>query len=291
MPAGKDSVKTKVSPKSTKGEIWDAYNELIAEVDNEPVNSEVEKVSILPNTLKEMSGLKLELSQSLDKISNDLMSSLNDLSELKQDISHRKKEMIENFNAKRKALEDAINEVETSWEKTKKQRELELTEESRQKAEAKKREDEEYSYNLAIKRRDDRDEYNQIKLEKEKKLIEREKAIDVREQEIAEMEKQITEMPAEIEKIVADTAKNITTDLDSKHISTMRELNLTHENKLKLSDMEIANMDNTIKSQQSEILSLKQQLGDALKQLKEVAISVIESRKPSLAPIANDNTK
>ena len=277
MPTQKGSAK--VSEKNTKQEIWEAYHQLLAEIQGEPVTFKLEqKEPAVPDALRSLAELKLRISQELDKVGEELLKSLNSLQDLRVSLAKDRQSMVERLQEQRKAVEAEISRVKEAWEQEKRKSEARFAEELRQKEVLRAREEEEYQYTLSLKRRQENDEYERQRAEKERTLKDREQALERREKEIAALEKELDETPAKVAQAVKEAQESLARQLGEKQMIELRELKAAHANEVKVAEMRIANLEVTVKSQAGEIENLRKQLAEASRQLKEMAVSAIESR-------------
>jgi len=277
MPTQKGSAK--VSEKNTKQEIWEAYHQLLAEIQGEPVTFKLEqKEPAVPDALRSLAELKLRISQELDKVGEELLKSLNSLQDLRVSLAKDRQSMVERLQEQRKAVEAEISRVKEVWEQEKRKSEARFAEELRQKEVLRAREEEEYQYTLSLKRRQENDEYERQRVEKERTLKDREQALERREKEIVALEKELDETPAKVAQAVKEAQESLARQLGEKQMIELRELKAAHANEVKVAEMRIANLEVTVKSQAGEIENLRKQLAEASRQLKEMAVSAIESR-------------
>ncbi|PIZ43186.1 hypothetical protein COY34_01375, partial [candidate division WWE3 bacterium CG_4_10_14_0_2_um_filter_42_8] len=277
MPTQKGSAK--VSEKNTKQEIWEAYHQLLAEIQGEPVTFKLEqKEPAVPDALRSLAELKLRISQELDKVGEELLKSLNSLQDLRVSLAKDRQSMVERLQEQRKAVEAEISRVKEAWEQEKRKSEARFAEELRQKEVLRAREEEEYQYTLSLKRRQENDEYERQRVEKERTLKDREQALERREKEIVALEKELDETPAKVAQAVKEAQESLARQLGEKQMIELRELKAAHANEVKVAEMRIANLEVTVKSQAGEIENLRKQLAEASRQLKEMAVSAIESR-------------
>jgi chromosome segregation ATPase len=152
-------------------------------------------------------------------------------------------------------------------------------------------EEQEYKYDLSLKRRREDDERVQkIKAETDKlnetwqkreaELEKRANEIKTQEDEmkavrekLASLEKQL---PAEIEKTIKNTTEQVTLSLKNESELRKKDFELTQ----KLQAQNIANLERTIKTAETEIASLKSQLKQGLTQVTDLASQVIAARQP-----------
>ena len=281
----------KVSEKSTKQEIWQAYNETIGELSTLPIEfTPPKKEDGKENFIKNVTDLKLTISDNLDKIANNLLKSLNDAETFRLSLEKERAQIVDDIRAKKEALATEIDRVRSEHliqekEYAKSQLATEADAEV-----ARQREEDEYKYNLAIKRRQETDSYEAVRTEEVSKIKEREEKIAVREKEIAEMEKRIAEMPKVIEDAVAKSRDEVTKELITKYSSEINGLKVETGHQKNIAELNIKNLETQIKTQTQEIDSLRRQLADASSQLKEMAVAVIEGGSGKEKTTGSTNT-
>ncbi|PIP30606.1 hypothetical protein COZ22_00415 [bacterium (Candidatus Howlettbacteria) CG_4_10_14_3_um_filter_37_10] len=272
----------KVSEKSTKQELWSAYHELINEMQKEPIDlnipSMTNRENEAPEVTKNLADLKLKIGIEFDKITSDLLKHLNSLEDFKNNLSREKRQIIEKMQVQKEELEKEITKAKKQWEQEKQNYQIELDESKRQKQLERKREDDEYRYALEVKRRDEGDVYEQKQKERERALTEREVSLQKRQSEILEMEKTLGAVSEKVQQAVKEANEKLAKELMSKHNIEINELKTTALHEKNIADLKITNMTETIKVQGTEIDLLKRQLAESSKQLKDVAVSVIEGR-------------
>jgi len=182
------------------------------------------------------------------------------------------------MQVQKEELEKEITKAKKQWEQEKQNYQIELDESKRQKQLERKREDDEYRYALEVKRRDEGDVYEQKQKERERALTEREVSLQKRQSEILEMEKTLGAVSEKVQQAVKEANEKLAKELMSKHNIEINELKTTALHEKNIADLKITNMTETIKVQGTEIDLLKRQLAESSKQLKDVAVSVIEGR-------------
>lgn len=258
----------KVTARSTKQELWEAYNQLLAKIEKEPVEFETAKKEIVsPDALRNLAELKLKIGQELDKAGEILLGDLNELHETRNNITNIKRRLIEHFEDQKESLENEIAKVKEQWREQEKNHQEQLEEKTRQEQLARRREEDEYQYNLEFQRRKENEQYSR-----------REEILKERENEIIEMEKEFAQMPETIVQEVDKAKSQLGKELTDKHNLELRETKLDFEREKKIYELKIANLDSSIGSQNKEIIDLKKQLTNASNQLKEIAVSVIENK-------------
>lgn len=170
-------------------------------------------------------------------------------------------------------LEKEVAETKKNWAVS--QQDLET---------ARKREQETYQYETSLARRQAEDEFAAKKDRWEKELADRKEEIETDKKELARLQKLVESFPAEKEKAIADATSTLQKTLSEQfaHEKALRE----QENKSKESilTLKIENLEAETARQTKEIETLKKSLEEATRQVKDVAVKVIESRNQTQTP-------
>jgi len=215
-------------------------------------------------------------------------------------------EMAENqsaFDEKMKAdkltFDEKIrNEAESSESSIKAQKELSKTEQikwAEQQKELKdktekdrKREEEEYAYNLKLTRKKESDIFEEKKAIQEKELAEKKKAFDLeiaqREAQVVATENELKELrtknaafPAELEKAIAAAVKLATEKLQAEFRFEKELTAKQTEGDIKLKDQTIETLKSKIKDMDAIISELSKKAVTAETSVKDIAMKAIES--------------
>lgn len=267
----------KVTGRSSRQDIWSAYNELLARIEKKPIES-FSEFDERTDLFEKLDELKKETAKAIDTISDKASKSVDELSMTREEVKKEKTKMIASLNEQRLTLEDEIKKARRLWkqeqiEKAEKENEL-----SRLKELSRRKEEDEYKYSIGRTRREETDKFNK-EMSVKREDIEREKAeITARKSEISKLEKEVESLPATIDKAVKDARDTLTLELESAHSVQIRETKLVFENKENLLNARIINLESLSQSQTKELESLKKQLSDANDRLKEMAVSAIGAR-------------
>ncbi len=288
----------KVSERSTKNEIFDAYQELLEKVttgtvDDESVKQEqnfldsaaretVEKVT------NDLSKLRISANQTISSLTEQLTSEAERFSTLQKAISIAQKELEEINQIKVRAgmlkrmIEVQKQEGEkfdaemaakrTTWEEEQKTYEEHLRKE-------RKREEEEYIYQKSLRARREKDTYDAEKRAWEQDLQEKKKLHAQQVLELEELRKKVAAQPLDIDKAVKSAvAQGLAQE---KKDSQIRQNFAKQEwdSKQQLSALKISTLEQMVKAQTAEIEELKRQLEKATQQVKDIAVKVIEGAK------------
>ncbi|MEK7061997.1 MAG: hypothetical protein AAB942_00450, partial [Patescibacteria group bacterium] len=246
----------KLSAKNTKQELWDAYNELLDEIKEKPIGANIkESENAVPQAIKGLSELKLELNKYLDKIGEVVLQELNSLREKKSIIARQKQQMIDELEKQKEILELEIGKTREWWNQEIARKQTENEETSRTQELRRIREEDEYQYRLTSNRRTEQDEFKSQKEKIEQGLAEQKKELDQKSKDLENYSKQIAQ---ESEQGKKDLEKMLT-DLHNREIF---EIKINHKNELDISKLKLAGAEDKIKSQSQEIGMLRQQLAE-----------------------------
>lgn len=174
-------------------------------------------------------------------------------------------------------LQKEIISTKEAWIKEQKDHELKITERNQQEETARKREEETYRYETNLARKKEEDEFEQKKEKWEKELAERKEEIENDKKELELLRKQMAGFEGEKEKAVKEAVIQLQKELTGK-FDTERKLREqeVHSDK-ELLDLQISTLtiDNTRLN--SEITASKRALDEATRQVKDIAVKVIEA--------------
>lgn len=175
------------------------------------------------------------------------------------------------------ALQKEIAEVKEAWVKGQQLHTITVVERSQQEETARKREQELYEYETKLKRRQEEDEFLERKTKWEKDLNSRKEEIEQGRRELEELRKTVSGFEAEKAKAVKEACTSIEKELTQAFAAEkkLREQEVKAEKELFA--LRISNMTSDNSRLNSEIGVLKRSLEEATKQLKDVAVKVIES--------------
>ncbi|WP_424097138.1 hypothetical protein [Moorena producens] len=223
------------------------------------------------------------------------LAELHNLSEIKDETldtlietyQNNSKAFDEEIYQRREELELEMNQLQQSWYKEQEEQQRAIKERNEEQNKTRKRDAQEYDYNLALQRSLDEEAYkhNQEGLYKELEETrqQQEKQWAERENAIAEREKQFEEAKTKVEafdqeksvaikkaqeegKAIASHQVKIQADLQNKEL----------EGNNRVYQLRIESLEQTIKESSARIHSLSQQLDTALKQVQDLAVKAIE---------------
>jgi DNA repair exonuclease SbcCD ATPase subunit len=232
-----------------------------------------EEAEVLSRQLAELHGIKEVSDSSLPNV----------LREYAEKSESYKKELSE----KTEAAEKDLFEKRKAWSKEMDERARSTRERNDTAAKATKRDQDEYDYELAQKRKHDveLDEQDNKKLQRQLDEFQqgREKAWAAKEKEVSEREKQVAEVLARFEELpakqeaalkkargegaaIAGYQAKVKADLLAKEI----------EGERRVAELKIKSLESTIQEQLTRIDSLNKQLQSALKQGQDLTVKAIE---------------
>jgi len=269
----------KMSEKNTKQEILDAYYQALTAIEGEPIaQPDLDRINEAQIVLDKVTEIKQEIGHYLDEASSRLLLDLDAVGQSRNLLVKEKRRLLDYYRDRGKILDEEINNIKEAWRKEQVAHAQFVAEEIGQIKIQRKRDDEEYQYNLGIERRKENDEYQQKHKLIEKDIFERELQLKNREQEITRMEKELSVVPERIDEAVKIAKGELASELLNKHANELKELKLIHEHENKLAELQISRLTSDIQVLRSEMEASKRFANENSKQLKEMAVSVIEGR-------------
>lgn len=294
----------KITPSSTKTEIFEAYNDLMKQMNTQTVQPKeskekearenVIKTAVTVNKegiIQQIAGLKISLNNELEKIEETLINESRKLSQVQDAIkiqeerlsdlyavnattdslsvmlalqSEKKESFDKEIEQKKALFENEMTETRIKWEKEKKNYELLLKEDQDKLQKQRKREEEEYGYNISLTRKKDTDLYEQKKAALEKELTDRKKAFD---SEMTGREQSIIAAETELKELrekVSLFPKQLEEAIKKAVGENTANLQMTFKFEKQLKDKEF---ETDIKLRDQEITSLKNKISDLESQL------------------------
>lgn len=307
----------KVSISHTKKEILDAYHELLQKMESKTEEPKVvQKREMEEKTVKEVSGLsvdsinkniaglKINISGALDKLEEQMAGVFKEFEKLHESVkierenleelyqisanAHSLSALIAAQKEKQEVFEKEIEEKKLQWKAEEEKIQSEITEAKVISDKQRKRDEEEYQYNLKIRRTKDQDEYEEKKnkLEKEllekkalfeKEMAEREAKLKEAETELLELRKKDEEFPVilekEVKKAQQETEKILKQQYDfEKQLSDNK---IIGEQKLK--DQTIKTLEAKIKDLETLLRQLTIKSDASEENVKQMALKALET--------------
>ncbi len=270
---------SKVSEKSTKVEIWEAYNTLLVDLKQRPV-----AVSDDPAKLQQMTAAMVEAKASLTGHFEATIERLSGVQqayqEADQQLSVRKGQTINDLEKSKAGLQEAITTIRKQWEQEGTDRDLN-----------RKREVEAYEYELNRKRRDSEETYAQKNREREtvyaQKSKERELALDSRvaaiaerEQLVSNLQKQVDNFPTQLEQAVKTAHEETAKEHSRQAAAELKDARQALEHEKSILALKLQTAEASVTNTTKQLTELQRQLDVSNRQLKEMAVTVIQAQNP-----------
>lgn len=265
----------------------------------------------LEGIVSHLASLKITLTKNIDGLSEDLVREFDKLSELKQAIEIEQKHIHELYEIKETAhtlsalmlihkeetekfelkikeeraeFEREIEERKGFWGKKQAILEADYAELKEKLEKQHKREEEEYTYNLEVSRRQEFQEHLLKKEALEKELEERTQAlaqkealVDSRIEEINGIKQKVEQFPNEITKATEKATQEVTQRLEDQHkfAVALKEKAIEGEKNLYL--QKISSLEAKVKEQAALIAQLTQKADESVTQVQEIACKALEA--------------
>lgn len=302
----------KVSSTNTKNEILEAYEEVLQYLnDQKSENSLLKKelsdkgrsvvgakeITAVDNPTEAIENLRKAVNKQIDELQNKVLEEKSKFEKIEEAIQIEKDTLenlykirveaeslealiITNKRAKEN-LDDEIKATNDLHEAQVKQAKLE-----------RKREDDEYNYNLKIKRRDEEDAYIQKKAKQEQELktkkeefdkmvASREESLQIKEDELLELRQKALEYDNNLRSAVAATEKEVSNRLKKEYEFQQKLENKDLEVQIKLFQQEVEALKLKVKEQQLIVSELNEKSAKASDQVKDIALKAIEGASTS----------
>lgn len=288
-----------VTEKNTKQEILSAYQELLEQIT--PATAEAstlvkEETVVLDNASKEtvekiteeLGKLKISFNQAISSFTELLTAEADRLAMLRKasmvaekELEERQKikvtaglleRMIAAQKEREAAFEKDMADRKEAWEKEQQDHEEKIARE-------RKREEEEYRYTQQLERKRIADERENERLARDRKAQEEKEAREALISELNELRKKAAAAPTETERSVKDAVVKAVAQAQADAAVKAQLIKQQADADLNLAQVKINTLESAVKAQTQEIILLKKQLEDATRQVKDIAVSVIESNR------------
>lgn len=287
-----------VSAKSTKGEIFSAYKQLLKEFHEKAGDSRTKKETkqafdqeviqkasgySVENILEAISNLDSAVRKSLRELGEQLMRESQKLRELQeairieQDNLQKTKKIKVEVDTLENLIEAQKAENQQFHEDMAEKRE-DFQREMQTKKEAWKREQEEYEYELELKRRKEENEYAGKKVVAETELTNREKALAAAEQELADLREKAKRFMPELEAAVQKAKEEAQREARKEEQIKADLLKEKYDGERKIAALTIDTLKERVAALETEAAALKTSLSSATQEVKDVAVKVIEGQ-------------
>lgn len=200
-------------------------------------------------------------------------------------ISHTFTDLQNKINQTQEDFENLLKEIvnlKEAWTKEQKDYETKISERDQQEAITRQRENETYKYETVLARQKDQDAFQMKKTQWERELAEKKEELAAEKEELYALRKQVAGFEAEKEKTVKEASLQLQKTLTEKFEieRKMREQEVRAEKEILNLKINNLSLENT--KQAKEIENLKRALEEATKQVKDIAVKVIEGRTPAI---------
>jgi chromosome segregation ATPase len=250
------------------------------------------------NAVKKLTDTGLSIGKAIADVQSTIAAQVSELTEIRQAIEEAKKELEEvygkevaaaslaqlvaDYEAKKKELDEAIELAHDNWEKEQAQHATQVQEENAILSKNRSREESDYIYRRDQVRRQQQDEFNQQlqdakrtealrKADLERGWTERETKLASQEQEVAELRTKVTGLPNEIEAAVEKKLAIVTNVMKKDHAHEIDLLKRDAAAKEALLTAEVNNLKTQLVSASSTIANLSQQLNTAQEKVAKIA--------------------
>lgn len=266
------SSSSNVNEKSTKGDIWEAYQHLLSDLQQRPALVSADPAQ-LQNMTANLAEAKAELIGRFDATLERLGAIQQAYQDADQELGRRKANVIEVVEQDKKQLESSIAAIRVAWEQEKIDHDLKQS-----------RDEDAYKYDLAISRRTEQEVHDQKTKELQAQLAAREASVEEREQVLAELTAEVEAFPNRLDQTAKTARDELAKELKSEYDSAMRDLKQTSEHEKAILSLKLGTAEASIAANLKQIAELQRQLDASAKQLKDMAVAVIQSKNPPAAP-------
>ena len=297
----------KITSKSTKSQILDAYNKAIKKLNeieagkDDPVSQKesqmkketfeaADKIVAMGILNPEITGqyksleLAIEMKKNELKDLYDLEVEANSLTAMINAHKDMQRELEEEAKENKKAIEAEIKALEAELEAKEEEVENEVTEERERVSKIRQREEEEYQYNLKRKRQLEDDEWEDNKkaresviASKEEDLVNKAKELSEKETYIADLEDKVASISDQVASAYEEGKKEGKAKADKSNAFEVRNLETKHEYEVLNLQNQIDRLEQDLETEKSKNNDLQNKLDDAYTQMRELATNTVQS--------------
>jgi hypothetical protein len=225
---------------------------------------------------------QVQIQKTLAAVGSDLSEQLAAFDQVKVAVEAKKAELQNLYGIEAAAV--SLEEIKANVVKAQEDYEATVTnynlaeqELSAEKTKSRKREEDDYSYNLGLRRRKEQSDYEAIFAKRSADLAFKEEAVALREAKIGELEKQVSAFPAQLDKEVK-AAVAIATNSQKKDYETQKLLDKAQaETAAQLAAQKILDLQAQLKSKTEEALALKAEVAQARADVNTISAKALES--------------
>ncbi|MBF5059852.1 hypothetical protein [Candidatus Neptunochlamydia vexilliferae] len=321
MPRGKKLTPT-VSEKNKKGEVLEAYYDLLEELkaqkEEAPVKEKQEREKIvevakgfsLDEIIKGLAGTKLSISKCLESLETHLLEEYKKFIDLQKSVDVSKKELeelhdirfqtgslealIETQRRFKEETDEEIAEEKESFEEEMARKKAEWKEEKETTEKERAREEEAYLYDRETSRKKEKDAYEEKKQTLEKELQEKvsqtESELEQRERELSQKEKhlegltaQVEGFPEKLDEAVEKTRTQVQEEVQKQYQFEIELSKKEADGQKTLYEQKIASLQLKIKEQHELIKQLTERVDESGRQVQDIAVKAVESASQTKA--------
>ncbi len=170
-----------------------------------------------------------------------------------------------------------ISETKEGWAREQKQHEVEISQQKAQEELERKREQETYDYSTSLSRKRAEDEFQDKKLSWEKELIQKKEELQSQKQELESLRKLVDGFENQKDQAVKEAESSVEKRLIEQFEAEIRFKEQEFKSEKEVSGLKISNLEEENSRLTKEMEILKRSLDEATRQVKEIAVKVIES--------------
>ncbi len=303
-----------VSEKSKKSEVLAAYHDLLdklKEANQNPTKSKQEEKKAIEKSselscdgiINSLAETKLKISKNLESLETQLLNEYKKFSDLQKSIEASKKELeelhdityqaetlsalIETQKRFKEETDQEINEARETFEEEMTKKKAVWEEEKAATFKERAREEETYSYELALNRKKDKDLYEEKKQQLEKELNEKVRqttqSLDLRESQISEKEseletlrEEVTQFPEKLQEAIDKTNLETEEAVKNQYQFEMQIGQKELEGEKRLYEQKVESFLEKIKEQDNLIKTLTARVDQSGKQVQDIAVKAVE---------------
>ena len=187
---------------------------------------------------------------------------------------------INQIQAEFENIRKEISQTKEKWVKEQNEHEAELVQRKTQEEQNRKIEQEIYEYELLRNRKRGQDEFTDQKLDWQKELLSRKEEIEKDKRELVELRKSVEDFDRQTSQAAQSAQNQLREELTQKFETDKKLTDQQFKSEKEILILKIENLAAQNSQQTAEIKSLKESLDDATRQLKEIAVRVIDASSP-----------
>lgn len=179
-------------------------------------------------------------------------------------------------------LQEKILETQKFWSEEQKEHGKAVSDRNSEEELVRKREKEEYDYQTKLAHRKAEDEFNEKRSAWERELQQRKDELAAEKKELAGLRVKVSSFDTETQKAVKEAQNALAKELEERYDSERRLREQEVKSEKEILNLRIASLTAENSRQATEIETLKKALEEATRQVKDIAVKVIEGRTPKV---------